>query len=88
MVSSPGVTRSLLSQSFFDGEITVEVEIYRIANVDGWTLELIDEDGSSTIWQDIFASDAEALSEFFDGLASLGLAKLIDPDEDDFATVH
>lgn len=88
MTSPLGVTRSPLSQPFFDGEITVEVEIYRIAGVDGWTLELIHENGDSTIWQDIFCSDTEALSEFYEGLALLGLAKLIDPGEDDFATVH
>lgn len=88
MGSPPAVTRSPLSQTFFDGEIAVDVEIYMTEGFDGWSLELIHEDGTSTMWQDVFVSDAEALSEFYEGLALLGLSKLIDPDEDDFATVH
>ncbi|MGO4285368.1 hypothetical protein [Bosea sp. TAB14] len=55
---------------------------------EGWTLELVDAEGGSTVWQDSFATDAEAFAEFMDGVRQLGLAKLIDPDEDDIATVH
>ena len=88
MSDFPGIIRSPLSQTGTPDGITVQVEIYRIDGTDGWTLELIDEEGGSTVWQDSFATDAEAFAEFMDGVRQLGLARLIDPDEDDIATVH
>lgn len=66
----------------------MRVEIYKIEGTDGWTLELIDEEGGSTVWQDAFATDADAFAEFTDGVEQLGLDRLIDPDDDDLATVH
>lgn len=35
-----------------------------------------------------FATDAAALTEFNEALEELGLAKLIEPDEDEESTVH
>ena len=66
----------------------MRVEIYKIEGTDGWTLELVDEEGGSTVWQDAFATDADAFAEFADGVEQLGLDRLIDPDDDDLATVH
>ncbi|MGO4173729.1 hypothetical protein [Bosea sp. TAF32] len=88
MTDFPDIIRSPLSQRFTEDGVTVQVEIYRVDGTEGWTLELIDEEGGSTVWQDSFATDAEAFAEFTDGVEQLGLAKLIDPDEDDLATVH
>lgn len=88
MTDFPGIIRSPLSQIITHDGITVRVEIYRLDGTEGWTLELVDEEGGSTVWQDSFATDAEAFAEFMDGVRQLGLAKLIDPDDDDIATVH
>ncbi|CAH1651767.1 conserved hypothetical protein [Hyphomicrobiales bacterium] len=88
MTDFPDIIRSPLSQSFTDDGVTVQVEIYRVEGTEGWTLELVDEEGGSTVWQDSFATDTEAFAEFTDGVEQLGLAKLIDPDDDDLATVH
>jgi len=88
MTDFPGIIRSPLSQSFTQDGVTVRVEIYKIEGTDGWTLELVDADGGSTVWQDSFATDADAFAEFSDGVEQLGLEKLIDPDDDDLATVH
>lgn len=88
MTDFPDIIRSPLSQAFTADGLTVQVEIYRVDGTDGWTLELVDEEGGSTVWQDSFATDTEAFAEFTDGVEQLGLAKLIDPDEDDLATVH
>lgn len=81
-------TRSPLSQSYSDGDITVHVEIYKIHGSEGWTLELVEEDGKTTTWDDTFATDHDALDEFRDGVELLGLTTLIDSDQDDFSTVH
>lgn len=81
-------TRSPLSQSYCDGDITVQVEIYKIYGSEGWTLELVEDGGKTTTWDDTFATEHDALAEFMDGVEFLGLATLIDPEQDDFATVH
>ncbi len=88
MTEFPDIIRSPLSQTFTHDGLTVRVEIYKIEGTDGWTLELIDEEGGSTVWQDAFATDADAFAEFTDGVEQLGLDRLIDPDDDDLATVH
>src|SRR5690349_9081693 len=41
--------------------ITVEICIYRGPEDPGWLLEVVDEEGGSTIWEDHLASDQEAL---------------------------
>ena len=46
--------------------ITVRVEIYRLAEgSEGWSLEVIDQEGASTVSDDLFATDREAYAEFY-----------------------
>ncbi|KKB85988.1 hypothetical protein VW29_04410 [Devosia limi DSM 17137] len=64
--------------------ITVQVGIYRAAGSnDGWTLEVIDEDDNSLIWEDSFATDAEAWEEFERAVAEDGISQLIGPATDE-----
>ena len=42
----------------------------------------------STVWQDVFTTDSAAMAEFTEGVQALGLAQLIDPDEEVGSTVH
>lgn len=90
MTEFPDIIRSPLCQSFTQDGVTVQVEIYRLKDSEGWTLELVDEVGGSTVWEETFATDTAAFAEFNEGLAQLGLAKLIEPDGDEEAeaTVH
>jgi len=53
---------SPLSQKMSVGSKTVNVKIYRGGGSD-WHLEVVDEFGNSTVWDDQFKSDAEALNE-------------------------
>jgi hypothetical protein len=86
MIDAPKIIRSPLSQAFTRDGITVQVDIYKLG--DGWSLEVVDEEGGSTIWEELFATDAAAMAEFIEGLDELGLAKLIEPEGDDISTVH
>ncbi|KRE05828.1 hypothetical protein ASE63_05765 [Bosea sp. Root381] len=88
MADYPNVVRSPLSQEYSEEEISVRVEIYKVEGTEGWTLEVMDQDGGSTVWQDVFTTDSAAMAEFTEGVQALGLAQLIDPDEDDGSTVH
>lgn len=88
MTDYPDIVSSPLSQTFTADGITVQVRTYRLERGEGWTLELIDVEGGSIVWEEQFATDAAAFAEFTEGPEELGLEKLIEPDEDDVATVH
>ena len=79
----PDIIRSPLSRSFTSGGITVDVQIYRLETSEGWTLELVDRSGNSTVWDELFLTDGEAFDEFLLGVQELGLAGLLEPDEED-----
>ena len=53
--------------------VTVTVNVYRHAGTQGpWTLEVIDQNGWSTIWRDTFSSDEDALDAFTDAVEEGG----------------
>ncbi len=59
----PNIVNSGLSQ-----RITVEgheliIEIYRLEREPKWSLEVVDEYGTSTVWNDLFDTDQEALDQ-------------------------
>jgi uncharacterized protein len=58
-----------------DGK-TVEVQIYSSGQND-WILEVVDEYGNSTVWDDPFDTDDEAYSEFRRTLAEEGIESMI-----------
>nr|WP_166060196.1 MULTISPECIES: hypothetical protein [unclassified Methylobacterium] len=45
--------------------VTVQVHIYRFAGADeGWTLEVVDHEDGSTVWEGSFDTDVEAYEAF------------------------
>ncbi|CAO4157144.1 hypothetical protein [Methylorubrum extorquens] len=45
--------------------VTVQVHIYRFADTDeGWTLEVVDHEDGSTVWEGFFDTDVEAYEAF------------------------
>ena len=67
MADDPEIIVSPLSGEFTSEGITVEVQIYRLATSEEWSLEVVDEDDNSTVWDAVFASAKYA--------ASMGLKK-------------
>ena len=67
---------SPLSQVLSDNGSTVDVQIYRGGDSD-WILEVVDEYGNSTVWDDQFSSDAEALNEVKATIKEEGIEALI-----------
>ena len=54
--------------------LMVRVQIYRITGRgDGWSLEVIDHEGASTVWDDLFATDQDAYAEFVKTLETEGI---------------
>jgi hypothetical protein len=71
-----GIIESPLSQTYTaDGE-TIEVSIYRLQH-SKWKLEVIDSQGTHTVWDDDFNSDKDAWTEFLRDVTVNGIAQFI-----------
>jgi hypothetical protein len=62
-VTDPNITYSGLSREVQVDGSDLQIEIYRLEHRKYWTLEIIDEKGTSTVWDDSFGTDQEALDE-------------------------
>ncbi|MEC8040835.1 MAG: hypothetical protein VX181_09035, partial [Pseudomonadota bacterium] len=43
--------------------VPFKVDIYKLEGGDGWSLEVVTEDGTSIVWDDLFGDDRDALEE-------------------------
>ena len=68
--------RSPLSQRVARDGTAVEIEIYDDGK-DGWLLEVVDEFGTSTVWDDSFATDSAALAEALNTIDTEGIVSVI-----------
>ncbi|WP_078084462.1 hypothetical protein [Microbulbifer mangrovi] len=71
---------SPLCRAFSDGNHTVNIDIYSDGE-DGWLLEIVDENNNTTVWEDAFDTDEEALQEALDALKEEGVGAFIGPAE-------
>ncbi|MCK7598453.1 hypothetical protein M0G74_14325 [Microbulbifer sp. CAU 1566] len=71
---------SPLSRSYGDGNHTVSIDIYEDGE-GGWLLEIVDENNNTTVWEDAFDTDEEALQEALDALKEEGVGAFIGPVE-------
>ncbi len=76
MMNDPEVKMSPLCQLICSGGKTVSVEIYE-DGAGGWILEVVDEHGASTVWDDPFPTDAAALTEVKQVISEEGIEALI-----------
>lgn len=68
---------SPLSRTVEEDGFKVSVEIYQNEGDTGWYLEVVDEENNSTAWDDVFASEQEALEEALDTIKEEGIRCLI-----------
>ena len=54
--------QSALSRTIREDGTEVRIDIYRLETTD-WSLEVVDETGTSTVWDDRFSTDKAALDE-------------------------
>ena len=73
------ITSGLSRQIDLEGH-NLKIEIYRIATEPRWSLEVVDENGTSTVWDDLFDSDQAALEEVMKAIDEEGPAPFIVPD--------
>lgn len=68
--------QSPLCQKYTEGNQSVEIDIYRTED-SGWILEIVDEGNNSTVWEDPFETDQDALDEALDALKQEGIAAFV-----------
>ena len=68
------IENSRLCQKVSRDGMTVEVLIYRGKDDSGWMLEVVDQEGGSTVWDDLFPTEEEALAEALDTIETEGIA--------------
>jgi uncharacterized protein len=61
-MSDPKLIQSALSRIIREDGTEVRIDIYRLETTD-WSLEVVDETGASTVWDDLFPTDQAALDE-------------------------
>ena len=67
---------SSLSQRVVRDGTAVEIQIYDDGK-GGWLLEVVDEFGSSTVWDDPFPTDSAALAEALNTIDTEGIASMV-----------
>lgn len=77
----PDITHSDLSRTVSDNGVTVRVEIYRLASDRRWQLEVINEAGTSTVWDEPFDTDQAALEAFEQAVEEEGIETFLDNGE-------
>ena len=74
--------RSMLSGFITRDGMTIEVCIYRGDAERTWQLEVVNEEGTSIVWDDRFETDQAALAEVNHNIEAEGMASFLsDPDE-------
>lgn len=68
--------QSPLCQDYSADGLTVSIDIYRTED-SKWILEIVDADNNSTVWEDHFETDAEALDEALDALKQEGIQAFV-----------
>jgi hypothetical protein len=74
----PNIVTSGLSGSVTRDGITVDVNIYRLEDQPGWTLEVVNAKGTSTVWDDLFNTDDDAYAAFLQAVSDEGMATFVD----------
>ena len=74
------IINSPLSQKITRDGTTVEVMIYRGEHEAAWILEVVDHAGGSTVWEETFQTEQDALNEVLRTIEEEGIACfLLDP---------
>jgi hypothetical protein len=64
--------------------IQIEIFIYRIdGSNEDWSLEIVDEEGTSIVWDDLFDTDQAALDELCRAIEEEGILAIIRPTDDE-----
>ena len=74
----PNLVRSGLSGIVSKDNVTVEVIIVRLESESKWSLEVLNNAGTSIVWGDLFDSDEDAYAEFQQTVEEEGIRAFLD----------
>lgn len=72
MEREPNLIVSGASQRVVEGGVPFKVEIYKLEGGNGWSLEVVTEDGTSIVWDDLFDDDQAAFEEAVETIRNVG----------------
>ncbi|KMS52634.1 hypothetical protein V474_24090 [Novosphingobium barchaimii LL02] len=84
----PPIIESPLSKTVTRHAITVQVAIFKIGGDAGWTLEVVNAEGTSTVWEEPFDTDAAAFKAFLRAVETEGMETFLDDDTSGWTTIH
>jgi hypothetical protein len=76
-MSDPEIVMSPLCREIIEDDIKIQIDIYRGEDDSGWILEVIDEENASTVWDDPFDTDREALDEVMEVIERDGIRSFL-----------
>jgi hypothetical protein len=77
MEDDPKIIYSDLCREITEGGVTIKVLIYRLEKETDWALEVVDQLGGSTTWDQPFPTERDALDEVFATVAKEGIGSFI-----------
>ena len=81
-MSDPEIIMSPLCREITADGTTIQVDIYRGENEPGWLLEVIDEENASTIWDEPFDTDQEALDAVLEVIERESIRSFLDGEQE------
>jgi len=80
-MSDPKLIQSALSCTIREDGTEVRIDIYRLETTD-WSLEVVDETATSTVWDDRFPTDQVALDEALKTIREEGIRTFLSGETD------
>lgn len=84
----PEIVISDLSCMVEVDDYRLDVSIHRLEHDSRWSLEVINENGTSIVWEDPFDTDEAAFAAFEQVIEEEGLEAFLDEDDGGFQTLH
>ncbi len=75
----PNIVTSGLSRPIISDGVSTSLKIYRLESEPEWSLEVVNDRGTSIVWDDRFETDDLALAAFEQVVADEGMATFLDP---------
>ena len=74
----PNLITSSLSRDVSRDGVTVRVEIYRLEDRPGWSLEVVNDKDTSIVWDELFDTDDAADAAFRETVTVEGMTTFLD----------